>query len=131
MHLYDSKQSFFDDKGNLLVNGRLRFYAYNTLIPIAAYADPDYITSLGDTVSLSAAGWTTTSVHVAQSASVHVDEYLGMDEFGQESYHQIKVFDAVMASSGSIASESSVNTIFALQNIVPVDKMAVEVLGYY
>lgn len=132
MHLYDSKQSFFDDKGNLLVNGRLRFYAYNTLIPIAAYADPDCITSLGDTVSLSAAGWTTTSVYVSQSASVHVDEYLGMDEYGQESYHQIKVFDAVLSASGSSgASESSVNTIFALQNIVPVDKMAVEVLGYY
>lgn len=132
MLVLDAKTTFFDDDGKPLSGGRLRYFAFGTTTPVAVYADKDYVTPLGSIVALTSAGWTATGVYSQQSVTVHVDRYLGMDEFGAEQYEEVKVYDYVTAASGGSGSDSSiVDTIDDLRNVTPTDGLAVTVKGYY
>lgn len=132
MQIIDTKTTYFDDYGVPLSGGRLRFYAFGTTTPVFVYADGDYITNLGTTVALTAAGWTATQVYANQSVNVHVDRFLGLDEYGAESYEQIKVYDVLVSASGSTGADSAiVDTIADLRNVTPSSKAAVSVKGYF
>lgn len=132
MQIIDTKTTYFDDAGKPLSGGRLRFFAYGTTTPVFVYADEDYITNLGTTVALTNAGWTATQVYANQSVTVHVDKFLGLDEYGAESYEQIKVYDVLAGASGSAGADSAiVDTIADLRNVSPTSKAAVSVKGYF
>ena len=132
MLIIDTKTTYFDDYGIPLSGGRLRFYAFGTTTPVFVYADSDYITTLGAAVSLTASGWTATQVYTNQSVNVHVDKFLGLDEYGAESYEQIKVYDVLVSASGSTGADSAiVDTIADLRNVTPASKAAVSVKGYF
>lgn len=132
MQIIDTKTTYLDDAGEPLSGGRLRFFAFGTTAPVFVYADADYVTNLGTTVALTNAGWTATQVYANQSVNVHVDKFLGLDEFGAESYEQIKVYDVLVSASGSAGADSAiVDTIADLRNVSPTSKAAVSVKGYY
>src|SRR5574343_1085559 len=132
MQIINTKTVYFDDFGVPLSGGRLRFYAFGTTTPVFVYADSDYITNLGTTVALTAAGWTATQIYANQSVTVHVDKFLGLDDYGAESYEQIKVYDVLASASGSAGADSSmVDTIADLRNVAPSSKAAVSVKGYF
>lgn len=132
MQIIDTRQTYFDDAGKPLSGGRLRFFAFGTTTPVAVYADNDYVTSLGTVVALTSAGWTSTGIYAQQSVTCHVDRYLGLDEYGVETYEQIKVYDYLTAASSGGGSDSAiVDTIADLREVVPTDGLAVTVKGYY
>lgn len=131
MLIIDAKTSFLDDDGNPLSGGRLRYFAFGTTTPITVYADSDYIVALGSVVSLTHAGWTSTGIYAQQSVTVHVDRYIGMDEYGIEQYEEVKVYDYLTSSSGGGVSETTVDTIDDLKNVTPVDGLAVTVKSYF
>ena len=132
MQIIDTKTTYLDDYGVSLSGGRLRFYAFGTTTPVFVYADSDYVTNLGTTVALTAAGWTATQIYANQSVNVHVDKFLGLDEYGAESYEQIKVYDVLVSAGGSTGADSAiVDTIADLRNVTPASKAAVSVKGYF
>lgn len=132
MLVLDAKTTFLDDDGKPLSGGRLRYFAFATTTPVSVYADGDYITPLGSVVALTSAGWTSTGIYAQQSVTVHVDRYLGMDEFGAENYEEIKVYDYITsASSGGGSDSSIVDIIEDLRAIAPTDGLMVTVKGYY
>lgn len=131
MQIIDAKTTYFDSDGNPLSGGRLRFYVYETTTPVVVYADPDYVTPLGTEVTLTSSGWTATGLNANQSITVHVDKYLGMDEYGQDIYEEVKVYDYVVGISGASSTDTAVDTLDDLRNVSPVDGLAVTVKGYY
>lgn len=132
MQILDSKTTFLDDDGKPLSGGRLRYFAFGTTTPVFVFADSDYVTNLGTTVALTSAGWTSTSIYCQQSVTVHVDRFLGLDEFGAELYEEIKVYDYITgASSGGGSDSAIVDTIDDLRDVTPINGLAVTVKGYF
>jgi len=134
MQIFNGKPQFVDVYGERLVGGRLVFYKYATTDLADIFADPLYQTPLLNPLELSSAAWWSDQPFCSESVTVHVQEYVGIDEFNQPMYNDVMVYDQFASTSGTggdTSVYSVVDTIEDLRALEPVDGALVAVKGYY
>lgn len=131
--ILDSKQTYFDEEGNRLAGGRLRFYKWGTTTPATVYANPEHTVPVEGSVALTSAGWTPYELHSDEDLDVRADKFLGLDEYGAEIYTEVKSFRYIpvgLSSTYSTASMAVVESIADLRALSPTFDSAM-VRGYY
>lgn len=133
MQIFDTRQTYLDSEGKPCRNGRLSFFLYNTVTPTTVYAFPNYTGAVGETERLSASGWSDSVLYSPVSLTVHLEKYIGVNQYGQDVFQFVKSFDILSTESGGSNGSNIVyvDTIAELKAIVPTEGMIVEVGGYY
>ena len=133
--IVDSRQTFFDAEGTRLSGGRLRFYVWGTTTPATVYSDIDHTTPITGAIQLTSAGWAPFEIYSSQDLDVRADKFIGLDEYGIESYQEVKSFRYIPGSStgaagGSTISMAVVESIADLREL-PATFASCMVLGYH
>lgn len=132
--IIDSRQTYFDAEGVRLSGGRLRFYLWGTTTPATVYSDLEHTTPIIGTIQLTSAGWAPFEVYSTQDLDVRADKFIGLDEYGVESYHEVKSFRYIHGSStgggSGTASMAVVESIADLRELSTSFSAAL-VLGYH
>ena len=132
--IVDSRQTFFDAEGTRLSGGRLRFFICGTTTPATVYSDIDHQTPITGAVQLTSAGWAPFEIYSSQDLDVRADKFLGLDEYGLESYQEVKSFRFIGtgsgSSGGSTVSMAVVESIADLREL-PTTFSSCIVLGYH
>lgn len=132
--IIDSRQTYFDAEGNRLSGGRLRFYLWGTTTPATVYSDLEHTTPIIGTIQLTSAGWTPFEVYSTQDLDVRADRFLGLDEYGVESYLEVKSFRYIPGSS--IGGDSETTSMAVVESIADLRELSTSfsaalVLGYH
>lgn len=130
----DTRQSFLDENGAIVSNGRLVVYRLHTTELADLFQDPAHLEPLANPIGLSSASWTSTNVYAGGDVTVELQAYLGVDEHDTPIYSTVKIFDVFAvgtATPGSGGSISIVDTIPDLRGFAGmVDLQVVAVKGY-
>lgn len=132
--IIDSRQTFFDADGTRLSGGRLRFYVWGTTTPATVYSDLEHTTPITGSLQLTSAGWAPFEVYSSQDLDVRADKFIGLDEYGVESYQEVKSFrytpGGTGSASGATVSMAVVESIADLREL-PTTFSSCMVLGYH
>lgn len=133
MMLVDTRSSFLDSKGKPLSAGRLLFFKEDNTTELVGYSDKERTIPVGVSVRLMDAGWSPTVVYFKETALIHVQEYVGVDNEANDLFADVKtiVVDYIDAGTSNISAYREVDSIDELKEIVPTDGMSVFIKGFY
>ena len=132
--IIDSRQTYFDAEGVRLSGGRLRFFIWGTTTPATVYSDIDHTTPISGSLQLTSSGWAPFEIYSSQDLDVRADKFIGLDDYGVESYQEQKSFRFIGTGSGSASgatvSMAVVESIADLRELATTFDAAL-VLGYH
>lgn len=132
MQLFDTCPSFIDDIGKPLAGGRLMIYKYSSTELADVYVDSDYTTPANNPFALDNTGSMPFNVYMQESVTVHVQKFIGYDEYNVELYADQKTFDIIAADdSGTGTSVGYLNSVADLRAYAVEQGKCVTVTGYF
>lgn len=132
--ILDSRQTFFDADGVRLSGGRLRFFIWGTTTPATVFSDLDHTTPILGVVQLTSAGWLPFEVYSSQDLDVRADKFIGLDEYGVETYLEVKSFRYIPGGTGSAGGDTvSMAVVESIADLreLPTTFASCMVLGYH
>lgn len=132
--IIDSRQTYFDADGVRLSGGRLRFYVWGTTTPATVYSAIDHQTPIQGVIQLTSAGWTPFEVYSTQDLDVRADKFIGLDEYGVETYQEVKSFRYIPGGTGSAGGDTvSMAVVESIADLreLPATFASCIVLGYH
>lgn len=132
--IIDSRQTYFDADGVRLSGGRLRFYLLGTTTPATVYSDIDHQTPIQGVIQLTSAGWAPFELFSDEDLDVRADRFIGLDEYGVETYHEVKSFRYIPGGTGSAGGDTvSMAVVESIADLreLPTTFASCIVLGYH